>query len=120
MPIIICTCPIVSPVSSLDLNAVEVVAGLSDWKELGRLLGVSPVKITQLMEDGGDAEHCLEVVVQEWLNKDKSASWKELRRVLKQMGMETEVQIITANYLHDSDHLVPHSSEGTYAYVWAS
>ena len=73
---------------------MEVVAGVSDWEELGRQLGVSPVKISQLVEDGGEAEHCREEMMLEWLKEDKTASWEKLSRALKLMGNEAEVQII--------------------------
>ena len=96
-------CPIISPASSLELNAVEVVAGVSDWDELGHQLGTSPVKISQLGEDGGDTEHCREEVVLEWLKEDKTASWEKLWKVLEQMGREAEVQIIKEQYFHASD-----------------
>ena len=106
-------CPIISPASSLELNAVEVVAGVSDWEELGHQLGTSPVKIYQLGENGGDTEHCREEVVLEWLKEDKTASWEKLCRALEQMGMEAEVQIIKEQYFPVSDQsLECRSSEG--------
>ena len=107
-------CPIIiSPASSLELNAVEVVAGMSDWEELGHQLGTSPAKISQLEENGGDTEHCREEVVLEWLKEDKTASWEKLCRALEQMGREAEVQIIKEQYFHVSDHsLESQSSKG--------
>ena len=106
-------CPIISPASSLELNAVEVVAGVSDWEELGRRLCINHVKISQLGEDGGDTEHCREEVVLEWLKEDKTASWQKLCRALEQMGREAEVQNIKEHYYHVSDHsLESQSSEG--------
>ena len=92
---------------------MEFVGGVSDWEELGRQLGTSPVKITWLGEDGGDTEHCREEVVLEWLKEDKTASWEKLCRALEQMGREAEVQIIKEQYFHVSDHsLESQSSKG--------
>ena len=106
-------CPIISPAFSLELNAVEVVAGVSDWEELGHQLGTSPVKISQLGEDGGDTEHCREEVVLKWLKEDKTASWEKLCRALELMGREAEVQIIKEQYFPVSDQSLEYrSSEG--------
>ena len=82
---------------------MEVVAGVSDWKELGCQLGVSPVKISQLVEDGGDAEHCREEMMLEWLKEDKTASWEKLSSALKLMGNEAEVQIIKGHHIPEPE-----------------
>ena len=78
---------------------MKVVAGVSNWEELGRRLRISPVKITQLVEDGGDTEHCREEVVLEWLKEDSTASWEKLCEVLERMGRKDEVRIINEQYL---------------------
>ena len=104
------------PASSLELNAVEVVGGVSDWEELGRQLGISPGKITQLVEDGGDTELCREEVVQEWLREDPTASWEKLCEALDWMGNEAEVQIIQEQYIHvPSHHLEPRNTKGRHS-----
>ena len=79
---------------------MEVVAGVSDWKKLGLQLGIASAKITQLMEDAGDTEHCQEEVVLEWLKDDKTASWEKLSTALELMGNEAEVQIIRELICH--------------------
>ena len=79
---------------------MEVVAGVSDWKELGLQLGITSVKINQLMEDAGDTEHCREEMMLEWLKDDKTASWEKLSTALELMGNEAEVQIIKELICH--------------------
>ena len=78
---------------------MKVVTGVSDWEKLGRQLGISPGKITQLMKDGGDTEHCREEVVLEWLKGDNTASWEKLCEALERMGKKDEVRIINERYL---------------------
>lgn len=78
--------------SSLELNAPEVLANVSDWKKLGQQLNIRPEKIHQLERCGGDTEHCREEVVSIWLKEDKEASWQKLCRVLEQMNCIAEVQ----------------------------
>ena len=78
---------------------MEVVGGVSDWEELGRQLGISSRKITQLVKDGGGIEHCREEVVLEWLKGDNTASWEKLCEALERMGRKDEVLIINEQYL---------------------
>ena len=74
---------------------------MTDWKELGHQLGISPIKTSLLC---GDTEHCREKVVQEWLKEGKTASWEKLCTALEQMGREEEVQAIKERYLVTSKH----------------
>ena len=87
--------------SSLELNAMDVLvlSSISDWEELGHQLQVCPMKMSQLVQYGGDPEHCREEVVQEWLKEDKSASWEKLCRALERMGNVESVQFIKERYI---------------------
>ena len=77
---------------------MDVLTSISGWEELGHQLQVCPVKMSQLVQRGGDTEHCREEVVQEWL-KDKTASWEKLCRALERMGNVESVQLIKERYI---------------------
>ena len=81
---------------------MDVLTSISDWEELGHQLQVCPVKMSQLVQRGGDTEHCREEVVQEWL-KDKTASWEKLCRALERMGNVESVQLIKQRYISNPD-----------------
>ena len=89
----------ISIASSIELNAVEVLANVLDWKQLGHLLKISPGKIHQFEERGGETGCCREEVVLEWLKEDRTASWEKLCSALEEMGNMTEVQVIKEQYI---------------------
>ena len=78
---------------------------VSDWEELGHQLQVCPVKMCQLVQRGGDPEHCREEMVLEWLKEGKTASWEKLCRALEHMGNVESVQMIKDRYISNPDSL---------------
>ena len=78
---------------------MDVLTRVSDWEKLGQQLQVSPEKMCQLVQRGGDTEHCRKEVVQEWLREDKTASWEKLCMALEHMGNMESVQLIKERYI---------------------
>ena len=80
-------------------NLTNALREVSEWYQLGIILGILPVKLKKIEEDCQGSDRRKIETLDTWLQQTPSASWSDVVSALQQLGKNAVAQSVHQQYI---------------------